>query len=110
MKHISDDDIMRLAEITEEESVYSDADLQLMEHLGIKLVVSDGSVVVDIRFLGDENADVAATASRIAERCLVVGGGYERGIARTVGLNTTKDWAPVHLHLRQHLLQLGLLP
>lgn len=33
MKHLSDDDIMRLAEITEEELIYSDADLQLMDHL-----------------------------------------------------------------------------
>lgn len=53
--------------------------------------------------------DEAAATRRVAERMLIIGSCQEGSVTRTVILTLTEDRAPIHLHLRKHLLQLALL-
>ena len=59
---------------------------ELVEHLGVELLVVNLARVVDELSFGYRQADVAPAASCIGQRMGVVGGGNEGGIARTVFL------------------------
>lgn len=82
---------------------------ELVEKLGVELVVVDGREVVDELPLTDVDAEVASAAGGVAERVHVVGGGEEGGVASAVLLRAAEDGAPVDLDLRERLFEAALL-
>ena len=81
----------------------------LVQQLGIKLGVIDWRSVVDELSLLHFQADIAATACRVAKRMLIVGCGKETRIATAIFLRLTEDRTAINLNLRERLLQLALL-
>lgn len=81
----------------------------LVECLSIDLLVVDGRLVVEIRAIGNADADEASAASVVGQRVFVVGVGHERRVARTIVLHTSEGAARVDLYAAEGLLEVRLL-
>ena len=82
---------------------------QLIEHLGIELLVVNLACVVDELPLRNLQTDIATIARSICQGMRIVGGSHKRGIARSVFLRGTIDGSSIYLAFRKRLLQRGML-